>query len=609
MSAKKLNSLLTLTQVLLSFFYISLVFAAPDNQRFDQYFIPASCTGTQEGSTAQELRELRESEVRYKDVYTYPITCASKDGVVTCSNMVDPNSCLKSATFSYNYATKQSQLTEVWNNCVTNRSRDGIYNFTCNAEVLTVESRATIGLHTAACSGNVQDVLFYLNVRDVKIDYTNPQTGKTTLGCAFASGNAEIVRAIINNGFVSVNLYRLDQSGLLPIQHATSAEQLLVLNELIPGYDINHIDGFGTNCVSRSNPSFPLAAARELWPEARPMQLPPTEDCFQMKDGEVVGFSCRHTDVVIPEKINGINVTSIGSGAFKLKDLKSVVIPRGVRTIKDSAFAANDLKELSLPSGLRIIGDKAFEFNNLIEISLPENLAKLGKNSFSSNDLKRVRIPEGITEIPEMAFFGNDLIEVSIPNTVSNIMRNAFSFNEIAELTIPNGVTEIGAESFICNKLTELRIGNQVKIIGKHAFASLRDGTGRFAGGGVNCYSRKGSLDEVKIPKSVELIDQYAFYQTKINSVVFEPSETTLSYKAFADCDLTKLTLPQGIQILPPVVFANNKLSTLHIPNSVKMIDTQAFRNNNLTSVEIFQYVELKEDAFDYNVQVIRKLE
>jgi len=75
---------------------------------------------------------------------------------------------------------------------------------------------------------------------------------------------------------------------------------------------------------------------------------------FGFDDGAITGFSGGSTDIVIPHEINGVDVSSIGEGAFADHQLSSVHIPWGLTHIAYGAFANNPLSSISIPGGVSI---------------------------------------------------------------------------------------------------------------------------------------------------------------------------------------------------------------------------------------------------------------
>ncbi len=87
-------------------------------------------------------------------------------------------------------------------------------------------------------------------------------------------------------------------------------------------------------------------------------------------------------DVIIPKKINGKNVISIGYAAFYNNQLTSVTIPNSVTSIGDSAFGNNQLTSVIIPSSVTSIGESAFQGNQLTSVIIPSSVTSISKNAF-----------------------------------------------------------------------------------------------------------------------------------------------------------------------------------------------------------------------------------
>lgn len=104
---------------------------------------------------------------------------------------------------------------------------------------------------------------------------------------------------------------------------------------------------------------------------------------FDASSGTIKKYKGTATDVVIPEKINGKSVTTIGKQAFGRKKLTSVVIPEGVESIGEGAFINNLLTTIKLPSTVKKIDSMAFAANaKLKEINFPDSLKTIGDSIF-----------------------------------------------------------------------------------------------------------------------------------------------------------------------------------------------------------------------------------
>lgn len=138
---------------------------------------------------------------------------------------------------------------------------------------------------------------------------------------------------------------------------------------------------------------------------------------FDVSSGTIKKYKGTATDVVIPEKINGKTVTTIGKGAFGRKGLTSVVIPEGVETIDQGAFINNLLTTIKLPSTVKKIDSMAFTLNK---------------------SLSKVELNEGLEFIGQKAFMNDSSLtgEITIPSTVKTVMTSAFNKSGVTGLLL-----------------------------------------------------------------------------------------------------------------------------------------------------------------------------
>ena len=202
--------------------------------------------------------------------------------------------------------------------------------------------------------------------------------------------------------------------------------------------------------------------------------LPATDEaCFETDGAHTItGYLCSDTisDVVIPNMIDGIDITTIGDRAFYNNQLTSVVIPNSVITIGNNAFQANQLTSVVIPDSVTTIGSDAFAGNQLTSVTIPNSVIKIGNYAFLGNQLTSVVIPDSVTTIGIYAFSGNQLTSVVIPHSVTTIARTAFANNQLTSVVIPDSVTEIGGYAFANNQLTSVVIPDSVTEIGGYAF-------------------------------------------------------------------------------------------------------------------------------------------
>ena len=255
--------------------------------------------------------------------------------------------------------------------------------------------------------------------------------------------------------------------------------------------------------------------------------------------------------LIIPEKLKGYPVPSIGSNAFyNCSGLTSVTIPSSVTSIGSNAFSGcTGLTSVTIPSSVTTIGSNAFSG------VAPETLmAKRGDiGSISTENLKTLIIPEGVTEIGEYAFYGcSSLTSVMIPSSVTSIGDDAFyGCSSLTSVTIPEGVTFIGCYAFYgCDNLYKDTNGVQYesearKILVKapRTFSGtfVTPESVRFIHG--DAFRGCSNLTSILIPQGVVSIGGYAFEGCSLTSVTIPSSVTIIDYCAFNWCPgLTSVT-------------------------------------------------------------------
>ena len=188
---------------------------------------------------------------------------------------------------------------------------------------------------------------------------------------------------------------------------------------------------------------------------------------FNPTTGTITKYAESDTVVVIPSKINGVTVETIGHGAFERSAVTSVTIPDSVTAILDRAFAnCSQLTNISIPNSVTSIGFSAFEHcTSLKSITLPSSLRNISMFLFHNcSQLTTIHIPDSVLSIQDYAFGNCTRLEtIRIPVSVTSIGNLAFArcpnsmtvtysgsktqWNKI------NGKDELLNIPLVCNKL------------------------------------------------------------------------------------------------------------------------------------------------------------
>ena len=102
----------------------------------------------------------------------------------------------------------------------------------------------------------------------------------------------------------------------------------------------------------------PQSTSATTTPSARSVFIYTIEDGKAM----ITGFTGRDEHIVIPAKIDGIDVYGISANAFEDYAIKSVIISDGVEVIDWFAFyGCSSLESITIPASVRRIGHSAFD--------------------------------------------------------------------------------------------------------------------------------------------------------------------------------------------------------------------------------------------------------
>lgn len=244
---------------------------------------------------------------------------------------------------------------------------------------------------------------------------------------------------------------------------------------------------------------------------------------FNLTTGTITKYNGTDTVVVIPSKINGVTVTTIGTDAFFGLNITSVTIPDSVTEIGSNAFAdctnltsvnyKGDWSKLTIQSGNPAVEDavnaQLFDF-----AFTPDNTAVIVKKY--NGTAADVTIPshyksKPVTMIDHAAFHNSAVTSVTIPDSVTSIPDDAFAFcSQLTNISIPNSVTFIGFSAFnSCTSLKSITLPSSLSTIQSSAF--------------YNC----GNLETIRIPVSVTFIGNYAFAGCPSSMTVTYPGSKT----------------------------------------------------------------------------------
>ena len=291
----------------------------------------------------------------------------------------------------------------------------------------------------------------------------------------------------------------------------------------------------------------------------------------------VEGISEINNEVVIPSRVNDIDVIEIGDKVFADNlFIKKLVIPESVKSLGNKmCYGAKNLEEVVLPNNITVIPDYAFEnCSSLTNINIPTSLVQIRANAFSQTALKEFIAPESLKEIWLYAFKdAKELRNVELKN-VTEIGDMVFeNCEKLESIVIPETLEEIGASVFGgCSSLQDIDLPNKPLALDHNTFY------------GSAYYEDKSNWEN-----GVLYVDNYllAINSDFLNLSEYEVKEGTIAIaiNAFLNNakNLTKITLPEGLKLIGDKAFSSlYKLESVNIPSSVDTIGYNAFASTGI---------------------------
>ena len=220
----------------------------------------------------------------------------------------------------------------------------------------------------------------------------------------------------------------------------------------------------------------------------------------QKNSDTAVAATMKFTELNIPESIDSMPITGIGTGAFTDRDeISKVTLPNTLQYIGEKAFwGADSFSSINIPNSVTSIGKSAFEScDSLADVNFGSGVKTLGDFSFKNcKSIKTIKLPDSVESIGQGAFENcKSLSSLNLGENISDIGGGAFKgCTSLKDLALPKGITTLKANTFDgCTSLTTLTLPNGVKNIENGVFGDC------------------SSLKKLYIPATVKTISKTAF--------------------------------------------------------------------------------------------------
>ncbi len=423
---------------------------------------------------------------------------------------------------------------------------------------------------------------------------------------------------------------------------------------------------FASSAILPAAPIRPLPASAEtLWEKSTDFETGEYGGFTYYKYSdhiEIDDFNEEYEgDVVIPDEIDGLPVTTIGYYAFdECQYITSIHIPANVTEIQDGALNAvyvkwgisiggggvnsslkainvdeqnpvycsvdgvvftKDQKTLvkypagagsyTIPDGVEVLGAYSFYFTAAGEIIFPESVKRIESHACMGLDAVRLELPQNLEYIGNSAFSNlRGIYSLVIPESVSVIDNSAFFYSSVDEFYIENPSCEIYDDiDTLCNTY-EYNANSYREYYFDGTIYGKPDSTAQAyaENHGCNFAVGKGVHEKLLYRVYADHVGIYGVDETngRISGDFIIPSEIEglpvrrIEGEALRDQNMTSVVIPDTVTSIGEYAFWNCYfLEKVTFGNSVKEIGLGAFSDIPLKEMTLPEsLISIDENAF-----------
>ncbi len=266
--------------------------------------------------------------------------------------------------------------------------------------------------------------------------------------------------------------YTENSDGGITIIGYTGANTTLEIPAQIEGKNVAEIESsafsFNTDIVSVVLPDTIKTVGSRAFQDCTSLQSIVLSKNLEIIDAFAFFYCKSLQTITLPSSL-----VKLGESAFSYcTSLKSINIPKSITDWGIGVFGYSSIETVDFEEGLEIIGKYAFCINNIKTLVLPKSLKTISNSAFAGcYKIESITLNEGLQTIGELAFSGSNIKTIVFPQSLKTISERAFAHcSKIESVTLNEGLQTIGEEAFGSAKITEIIIPKTVEYIGENAF-------------------------------------------------------------------------------------------------------------------------------------------
>ena len=323
-------------------------------------------------------------------------------------------------------------------------------------------------------------------------------------------------------------------------------------------------------------------------------------------EGTITKYYGENTDnntyIIIPDTINGITPTAIGTSVFSgFTHIKNIILPDTVTKIKERAFRNCTSLEYITAHGVTQLGQESFYNCSNIKEFIGNNVAEVGNYAFKASSIPYINF-KNVTYIGTSAFQGCTGIQSIASDTLTSIGETAFQGSSVKYVELPL-ITFVGENAFEKCKNLETVIVPNAAHIRQYAFnecTSLKEINAEKATSvAKNAFYNCINLNTAKLPV-LKYVNSHSFYNCNSLKDFSSPLVNKIYESGFENCTSLENVNYQYLTHLSDYAFKGcTALKNVNLP-TLESLGKDAFAGcSSLNEVWIKGDVTVEAGAFE----------
>lgn len=310
-------------------------------------------------------------------------------------------------------------------------------------------------------------------------------------------------------------------------------------------------------------------------------------------------YNGSEENVVIPSEFDGAVVDTVQANFGDLKNIKSITVSEGIKTIDKLWFWSSKNVDIYLPSSVVSIGSEAIRNNKINTIHFSEGLVSIDHYAFLDTEFKNtdIKLPESLEYLNPSSFNGTNIQKIHLG---SKVRFADYDYNFGDPIIDEHDKEDSDFEVFYeCSSLAFITVSpdnEYLTAVDDVLYNKDMTVLYRFPSKHNSEFEKNNPVYDYAIPDSVKYLAPYSFGDANIyiNKLTFNSKIKTIPKRAFKKANINEIDWGDNcnIKVIESEAFygLTTTLSSfeisLKLPASVERICSDAFAYSDITTID-----------------------